>query len=294
MRRNSGFAIILASFYLLSSGFNPARAQCPALPNQLTNGQTTDATQVMANFGQLLTCLNSGDLTVPPVSALGITSPGGGTATIQNSSATTAYNFNLPAGPGTAGQLLTSGGGGPTPESWTSVGTDLLLSGAVLNLAPTTVTPGGYALTSLTVDAKGRLTTAANGPGTGTSGHMLPFLDGNNIWSGTQTFGPVVGSVSTRSGTSYTLAASDCGTTILFSNASAITVTTLASLPVGCAIAIEQGGGGQVMIAAGAGATQHSAHGFTKTYGQYAILGLFIDTNAGGTSADIIITGDGA
>ena len=123
---------------------------------------------------------------------------------------------------------------------------------------------------------------------------MLPFLDGNNTWSGTQTFGPVIGSVSTQSGITYTLAATDCGTTILFSNSATITVTTLNSLPAGCAIAIEQGGNGQVAISAGAGATQHSAHGFTKTYGQYAILGIFVDVNVGGSAANVIITGDGA
>ena len=92
----------------------------------------------------------------------------------------------------------------------------------------------------------------------------------------------------------YTVAATDCGTTILFTSSSAITLTTLNSLPAGCSIAVEQGGSGQVTIVAGSGATQHSAHSFTKTYGQYAILGLFVDTNIGGVAADVIITGDGA
>lgn len=115
-----------------------------------------------------------------------------------------------------------------------------------------------------------------------------------NTWSGAQTFGEVIGTVSTQSGTTYTLAATDCGTTVLFTNGSAITVTTLNSLPVGCSIAIEQGGAGQITIANGSGATSHSAHSYTKTFGQYAILGLFVDTNSGGSAADIIITGDGA
>ncbi|MDN5836688.1 MAG: hypothetical protein L0H12_04970, partial [Nitrosospira sp.] len=111
---------------------------------------------------------------------------------------------------------------------------------------------------------------------------------------GTQTFGPVIGSVSTQSGTTYTLAANDCGTTIVFSSNSPVTLTTFNSLPIGCAIAVEQGGDGQVTVAPGAGTSQHSPHSFTKTYGRYAILGLFIDANEGGTAADIIITGDGA
>ena len=129
---------------------------------------------------------------------------------------------------------------------------------------------------------------------TGGVGHVLPYLDGNNTWSGVQTLGPVMGSVSTQSGTSYMLVATDCGTTIVFTNNSPVTLTTLNSLPPGCTVAIEQGGDGQITISPGAGAVQHSAHGFTKTYGRYAILGLFVDSNAGGTSASFIITGDGA
>ena len=184
--------------------------------------------------------------------------------------------------------------GGSNPNTWSSLSTNLQLNSGVLDLAPTGVTAGSYALPNITVDANGRVTAASNGPSTGTSGHALPFLDGNNTWSGTQTFGPVIGAVSSQTGTTYTLAATDCGTTILFSNASPVTVTTLNSLPSGCAIAIEQAGAGQVTVAAGAGATQHSAHNYTKTYGQYAILGLFVDTTADGSAADFIITGDGA
>lgn len=234
--------LVIGALFLML-GNRAAEAQC-ALPNALTNGQTADASQVMANLNALLSCINGGQF-----GSINFSGPGGGIVTMQNPSATTNYNFNLPATPGNPGDLLTSGGGGSGTETWTSVGT---------------------------------------------YGHTLPFLDGNNTWSGTQTFGPVVGAVSTKNGTTYTLTATDCGTTIIFTNASAVTVTTLNSLPSGCAIAIEQAGTGQVSISAGAGATQHSSHNFTKTFGQYAILGLFVDTNAGGAAANYIITGDGA
>jgi hypothetical protein len=222
----------------------------------------------MANYEALRTCLNSGEFVEVPTPTRQFSGPGGGIVTMQNLGAATNYNFNLPAAAGNAGDLLTSGGGGSNSETWTTPGTDLALSGNVLNLATTGVTAGSYALPNITVDAKGRLTAASNGPSTGTSGHVLPFLDGNNTWSGTQTFGPVVGAVSSQSGAAYTLAATDCGTTILFTSAAAVTLTTLSSLPAGCAIAVEQAGSGQVTIAAGSGATQRSAHGFTKTYGQ--------------------------
>lgn len=111
MQRYALHASIALVVSLVLIGPNAANAQCPTLPNQLTNGQTADASQVMANFNQLSTCLNSGLLTVPPVSSLAVTGSGGGTATIQNPAATSNYNFNLPAGPGTTGQFLTSGSG---------------------------------------------------------------------------------------------------------------------------------------------------------------------------------------
>lgn len=228
---------------ILIQGIAAAQAQCPALPYTLTNGQTSDATQVMANFTTLLNCIGA------PTSSVQISGPGGGTVTIQNPSAASSYNFNLPATVGPAGSLLTSSGGGSAPTTWTQ---------------------------------------------TGSSGHVLPFLDGSNTWSGTQTFGPVIGAVSMQSGASYTLAATDCGTTILFTSSSPIALTTLNALPAGCSIAIEQGGTGQITINPGSGATQHSSHNYTKTFGQYAILGLFVDINTGGAAANIIITGDGA
>jgi hypothetical protein len=293
--RGSKFtALIAAAACLVLFGIGPAAAQCPTLPYQLTNGQTADATQVMADYEALRTCLNTGEFVEAPTPTRQFSGPGGGIITMQNLSASTNYNFNLPANAGSAGTLLTSAGGGSSSSTWTSLGTDLALTGSVLNLGTTGVTAGSYTLSSITVDAKGRLTAAASGPATGSSGHVLPFLDGNNAWSGTQTFGPVLGTVTTQGGTAYTLAATDCGTTIVFTNVAAITVTTLNSLPPGCAVAIEQGGSGQVTIAAGSGTTQHSAHSFTKTYGQYAILGLFVDINAGGSAANFIITGDGA
>jgi hypothetical protein len=74
----------------------------------------------MANFTALQNCLNTGALLVPPVAGLAVTSTGGGTATIQNPSATTPYNFNLPIGPGSPGQLLTSAGGGSSAMTWTT------------------------------------------------------------------------------------------------------------------------------------------------------------------------------
>lgn len=127
---------------------------------------------------------------------------------------------------------------------------------------------------------------------TGTSGHTLPFLDGTNTFSGTQTFGSVFGTVSTQSGTTYTLAAADCGTEIAFTNAAAVTVTIPAALVTGCNISILQTtAAGQVTVTgtAVAAATLHSAHSYTKTFGQWAVIGINIYT-----TGVAILTGDGA
>ncbi len=131
---------------------------------------------------------------------------------------------------------------------------------------------------------------------TGTSGGTLPLLNGTNTWSGTQTFGTVLGTVTTQSGTTYTLANADCGTEVTFTNASAVTVTIPATLPVGCNIAILQAAAGQVSVngSAVAAATLHSAHSYTKTSAQWAIIGVNIEANSGGSSAIAILTGDGA
>ena len=55
MQQRIGCAAFVA-LALLIVGCESARAQC-ALPYQLTNGQIADATQVMANYNALLTCL---------------------------------------------------------------------------------------------------------------------------------------------------------------------------------------------------------------------------------------------
>ena len=181
-------------------------------------------------------------------------------------------------------------------------------TGNVNSTLSTLGTPGTYSL--VTTTAEGRVSAGAAAActditgtpaagtacqaNTGTSGHVLPFLDNNNTWSGAQTFGTVIGTVNLQSGvTSYTLLASDCGKTVQFDSASAITVTTLATIGVGCALAVEQLGIGLISIADGAGSSHHSVNGFNKTAGQWAILGLFVDANPGGSAATYNVTGDG-
>jgi len=162
----------------------------------------------------------------------------------------------------------------------------------------------GLAVTGATVTATGASLALACGDltndgtactaNTGTSGTALPFLDGTNTWSGTQTFGTTLGTIRTITGTTHTLEAADCGKTLLFTNGSPIALTTLNSILPGCPIAVEQGGAGAVTVGAGAGSTLQSATGTYATSAQYNIIGLFVDTNSGGSAANVVVTGAGA
>lgn len=103
-----------------------------------------------------------------------------------------------------------------------------------------------------------------------------------------------LGTVTTQSGTTYTFASTDCGTTVRFTSGSAVTATLPNNLLVGCHIAAVQEGAGQVTFSAASGATLHSSSSFTKTRAQYAGVGLSVMTNSGGTSAVYDMFGDGA
>jgi hypothetical protein len=118
-----------------------------------------------------------------------------------------------------------------------------------------------------------------------TAGHVLTAAD---TTGGVQDGGAIYTSVNVQAGPTYTLALTDCGHAI--SATGVLTLTTLNSLPVGCAIAIIQTGTGQVTVSP----TPASVNSYTKTKAQYAIIGLTVDTNVGGTAAHFILSGDGA
>ena len=52
------FGFVIALFGLGFVGADEARAAC-VIPNQLTNGQTADASQVMTNFNAVAACANT-------------------------------------------------------------------------------------------------------------------------------------------------------------------------------------------------------------------------------------------
>jgi hypothetical protein len=122
-----------------------------------------------------------------------------------------------------------------------------------------------------------------------------------------QTFGSTKGRIRTQSSTSDTLdvstaSTSDCGGTVLYTSTTPVTVTLPATGTVPCSMALEQGAAGRVVPVCattgcgnGAGSTSpQNPNGFTGSFnGAGAVIGLFIDTNVGGSAAHYVLTGNG-
>lgn len=140
---------------------------------------------------------------------------------------------------------------------------------------------------------------------TGTSGHTLPFLDGNNTFSGnnvhtgSEQFAETLGAGRTSSATTETLTAADCGTTIFYTSNSAVTVTIPASMApannIVCYMNVAQMGTAKVSVNGSAvtPVTLRSDQSFTGTSGtQYNEIGLTISTISG--TATAVLTGSGS
>lgn len=118
----------------------------------------------------------------------------------------------------------------------------------------------------------------------GVAGHTLPFLDGDNAFSGTNVFNTVRGTVRTVSGTTDTLTAADCGRGVSYTSGTDVTVTTFANAaPTAtqiCTIGLVQKGAGLILLVDGAGATHLSAGSCTKSFGQGALVSLLVTGDA--------------
>lgn len=95
-----------------------------------------------------------------------------------------------------------------------------------------------------------------------------------------------------QTGTTYTLLPTDDGGVVEISNAAAIALTLPNSLPAGFSCLVTQAGAGQITFTAAGGATIRQRSSLTKTAGQWAMVTLYVRTNAGGSSAVYVLGGD--
>ena len=238
----------------------------------------------------------------------------GGLISVAGSPVTSSGTLALTVA-GTSGGIPYFSSASTWASSAALASTDIVLGGGAGN-APATDANASLTAGALTLGASGtagsvKLGNATSGtvvlqPVTGALGSATASLPANTgtiaelnlaqTFSGAQTFGEVIGTVTTQSGTTYTFAATDCGTEVTFSNASAITATIPQTLPAGCNIAVAQLGAGKVSVngSAVAAATLHSAHSYTGTSAQWAVIGINIEANSGGSAAIALLTGDGS
>ena len=142
------------------------------------------------------------------------------------------------------------------------------------------VSNGGTGASSLTADAilKGNGTSAV-------------VASGISINSSDAIYGFKT-NINTQTGTTYTLAASDSGKTVEFTNASAVTLTLPNSLSAGFTCELIQSGAGQVTCSVAGGGTLNNRSTHTKIAGQYGAARLTVTGNSGGSAAVYNLAGD--
>src|SRR5262245_34573470 len=140
MRQTTPFASLFTALIAILASAGAGNAQC-ALPYVLTNGTTPDATQVIANFNALVSCLNLG----------------GSANAVHDKPSAVAL---LSVGPLSDGHVVVSSTGIP-PQSATVIGRSgiAVTSGHGSNTLATTIAPN---VTGLYLLVMSRTPTAAS------------------------------------------------------------------------------------------------------------------------------------
>jgi hypothetical protein len=236
----------------------------------------------------------NGSTISPQFYAISTTAPYPDTGNLLQANGTGAIVFTLP-NPGSAG------GGSGLSYTFSD------LSGHGYSLATTSGTANfqgtAAAAATISVAAYGAVSCTSDGTAWNCIGGTLSAsgvsLSANNVFTGTNTFAAVLGSVNVQSGTTYTLTATDCGKTMLFTNASAVTVTIAASIApasgTACTIAVIQGGASKVSVNGSAvtAASLVSASSYTGTSGTAgAVIDLVLTTVS--SAATAYLSGQGS
>ena len=182
-----------------------------------------------------------------------ITGSTSGVITLRGQAAAGTYNFNLPNSSGTAGQVLTSQGGGANAMTWTNAGTSTVTSVALsvpsfLSISGSPITTNG----TLAIGLSGIALPVING-GTGST---TSTGTGSVVLANTPTLiTPVLG---VATGTSLSVSNDITSSTInLFGSISGnISIRTrTAAGTYGMTLPITSGDNGQVLTSAGGGTT---------------------------------------
>ena len=128
MRRFWAWPLILILVALSSLAPKAASAAC-TVPNQLTNGQTADASQVMANFNSVLGCVN--------------TAPAGSTNALQYNAGSGTF---AGVGPLTNGQIPIGSTGGPPQAATITAGSGITVTNAPGSITVSSIGGGGGAI----------------------------------------------------------------------------------------------------------------------------------------------------
>jgi hypothetical protein len=190
---------------------------------------------------------------------------GGGSGTVSNCSTADALAYysatgttvNCLSGVGSSGQALLSNGSGSAP-SFGSVG-NVTASSLTTNVLPKAT--GSAAIGNSSVSDNGTMVSTSEAVATG------------GLTSTGNVYGPAPSAV-TATGNIDPTSTAMCGGVLPYSSVSTGTLTFLSTWPAGCNVSIEATSSGLATIAAGVGATLHTACTTARTRAQYSVIWL--------------------